>query len=513
MVRGTVPDGRRRTDTIDLMGPRARQVALVVLIAVGVIARVQPMLFRRTPFVSLEYDDGVHFFAAELLTVGRIPYDDFVFVQPPGVIILLLPFAGLAHIVGDSVGFVLARIAFVGVYVANMLLLYRIGSRIRPEVGVIAVAFYSVWPRAVQTEQTLYLEQLLNLSLLLAVDLLERQDRRWSGRRLMLAGLILGLGVSIKLVGAVALGVIALRVLLVQRHAWDLGRLVAGAAIGFMLVCGPWLILAPNEMVRQTLVDQIERPAAGIPVSTRLWSIVMPVKASAPWPAAQLALWALACIIGGVIILLAWRVPSARFWSALLLAQTVVLFQSPSFYGHYGDYLLPAASLLLGTAVVQARLGAGSTAFLPSRAVWLGLIGCGLALAALSVRPSRGIAVDQSRLERFALTHQCVYARSPDLLIFSDAAIRAAQDRCHMAVDEYGEALDEVHGTSRRGDVLTYLPELSTWQLRVRNRLQAADAALLGSSREGWDETTKSFFDQQFRLAGETKGVYLWVQR
>ena len=513
MVRGIAPDGRGRTDTTGLMSHRGRQVTLIVLIAVGVIARLQPILFRRTPFVSLEYDDAVHFFAAEMLTVGRIPYDDFVFVQPPGVIVLLLPFAWLSHVAGDSVGFVLARIAFVGVYVANMLLLYRIGSRIRSEVGLIAVAFYSVWPRSVQTEQTLFLEQLLNLSLLLAVDLLEREDRPWSGRRLMLAGLVLGLGVSIKFVGAVALGVIALHVLLARHHAWDLGRLLVGAAVGFMLICGPWLVMAPNEMVRQTVVDQVERPLAGVPASTRLWSIVMPVKASAPWPAAQLALWVVTCIIGGVIILLVWRVPSARFWSALLLAQMVALFQAPSFYGHYGDYLLPAASLLLGMAVVQARVGAGSAASSPSRAVWVGLIGCGLALAALSVRPSRGIAVDQSRLERFASTHQCVYARSPDLLIFSNAAIRAAEDRCQMAVDEYGEALDEVHGTSRRGDVLTYLPELSTWQLRVRNRLQAADAALLGSSREGWGGTTKSFFDQQFRLTGETNGIYLWVQR
>jgi 4-amino-4-deoxy-L-arabinose transferase-like glycosyltransferase len=240
-----------------------------------------------------------------------------------------------------------------------MLLLYRIGSRIRPEIGILSVAFYSVWPRSVQTEQTLYLEQLLNLTLLLAVALLDEQDRPWSRRRLMLAGLILGLGVSIKYVGVVALGIVAIRVLITQRHAWDLGRFLLGAAIGFALICGPWLVMAPNEMVRQTVVDQVERPAAGISASTRLWSIVMPVKASAPWPAAQLALWVLACIISGVIVILIWQVPPARFWSALLLAQMAVLFQSPSFYGHYGDYLLPAASLLLAMAVFQLRVAAG----------------------------------------------------------------------------------------------------------------------------------------------------------
>jgi alpha-1,2-mannosyltransferase len=108
MEHRITPDGRGTAEAPGLMNHRRRQVALIVLIALGVVLRLQPILLRGTPFVSLEYDDAVHFFAAEMLTVGRVPYDDYLFMQPPGVILVLLPFAGLAHIGGDSVGFVVA---------------------------------------------------------------------------------------------------------------------------------------------------------------------------------------------------------------------------------------------------------------------------------------------------------------------------------------------------------------------------------------------------------------------
>src|SRR5262245_8156276 len=56
------------------------------------------------------YDDGVYFSAAQHLIAGVLPYRDFVFVHPPGVILLLAPFAALARLIGDNWAFVFARV-------------------------------------------------------------------------------------------------------------------------------------------------------------------------------------------------------------------------------------------------------------------------------------------------------------------------------------------------------------------------------------------------------------------
>lgn len=44
-----------------------------------------------------EYDDGVYFGSAVMLIHGHLPYRDFVFIQPPGVTLLLTPFALLSN--------------------------------------------------------------------------------------------------------------------------------------------------------------------------------------------------------------------------------------------------------------------------------------------------------------------------------------------------------------------------------------------------------------------------------
>ena len=39
------------------------------------------------------YDDGVYYSAATALVHGQLPYRDFLLLQPPGIAVLLAPFA------------------------------------------------------------------------------------------------------------------------------------------------------------------------------------------------------------------------------------------------------------------------------------------------------------------------------------------------------------------------------------------------------------------------------------
>src|SRR5207237_10103771 len=56
-------------------------------------------------------------------------------------------------------------------------------------------------------------------------------------------------------------------------------------------------------------------------------------------------------------LVVAWRVPAARVWAALLAGQGALLLTSPSYFAHYGTYVAPVLALLAG-AGVDASLAA-----------------------------------------------------------------------------------------------------------------------------------------------------------
>src|SRR6266568_4146974 len=59
---------------------------------------------------ATEYDDGADFGGALRLVSGAIPYRDFVTVQPPGIILLMLPAALLSKLTGAAWAMAAARI-------------------------------------------------------------------------------------------------------------------------------------------------------------------------------------------------------------------------------------------------------------------------------------------------------------------------------------------------------------------------------------------------------------------
>ena len=61
----------------------------------------------------LGYDDGVYFSATLGWLHGLIPYRDFILVHPPGILLVLSPFAWLASHTTDEIGFIASRIFFV----------------------------------------------------------------------------------------------------------------------------------------------------------------------------------------------------------------------------------------------------------------------------------------------------------------------------------------------------------------------------------------------------------------
>ncbi|HWD24554.1 MAG TPA: hypothetical protein VG368_03755, partial [Acidimicrobiales bacterium] len=73
---------------------------LAVIFCVGVLPVALDLSRPHGLFGLTEYDDGVYFGASLRLIEGVFPYRDFVFVQPPGITVVLAPFAALSHLIG-----------------------------------------------------------------------------------------------------------------------------------------------------------------------------------------------------------------------------------------------------------------------------------------------------------------------------------------------------------------------------------------------------------------------------
>ncbi len=82
---------------------------LAILAATVLALALRLFLVTRPGFLTsgtVEYDDGVYLGAALRLLHGALPYKDYAFVQPPGIVVVALPGAlvGLADVAGHRAG-------------------------------------------------------------------------------------------------------------------------------------------------------------------------------------------------------------------------------------------------------------------------------------------------------------------------------------------------------------------------------------------------------------------------
>ncbi len=81
---------------------------------------------------DLGYDDGAYYAAAVGFVHGLLPYRDFLFVQPPGIVLLLSPFAALGTLTSDATGMAVARATFILLGALNGVLVAVVAGRHRP---------------------------------------------------------------------------------------------------------------------------------------------------------------------------------------------------------------------------------------------------------------------------------------------------------------------------------------------------------------------------------------------
>jgi len=84
----------------------------VMLIATVLALAIRLFTLTRPGFLTgvTEYDDGVYIGGSIRMTEGQLPYLNFAFVQPPGILELMLPVALLAKVFSTVKALALARL-------------------------------------------------------------------------------------------------------------------------------------------------------------------------------------------------------------------------------------------------------------------------------------------------------------------------------------------------------------------------------------------------------------------
>jgi len=319
---------------------RRAWMALFGVAALALLLRLSFLVGPGGPLAAPgDYDDGVYFSASALLVRGVLPYRDFVFVHPPGI---LLFYALTSWLRDPAHAFVAARLLAALVGAANALLAGAIALRAAgPLAGIAAAALYAVYPDAVGVERSSFLEPVLNLACLSSAFVWLAPGER--PRRPGLAGVLAGAACAVKVLGGIWV-VAALVSPPRERARAALGRFLLGGLIAGGVLVAPFALPAPASFVEQVLTFQLTRPPDGaVERSARLPEIA----AGGHLGATLLA--AVALIAIGIAI--ARRSPVTRverFFATATVLTIAAFLASASFWAQYDSYLAACECVLAG---------------------------------------------------------------------------------------------------------------------------------------------------------------------
>jgi alpha-1,2-mannosyltransferase len=429
--------GIPRAQTQDRLLSRIWPWAIAVA-AVAFLFRLVPVLRGGGLFGIGNYDDGVYYAAATGLIHGLLPYQDFLLLHPPGMLLLLAPFALIAQLTGDSYGFATARVAWMLLGAVNAALIWKI---LRP-IGLIAATFggfgYAVFHPAVYSEKSTLLESPATTAMLIAMLLLQPlvYDSSLPRAKALAAGALLGLTVTIKVWGVITVLIVLGWMLLLRRYGAAL-RVMIGSAIAATVICLPFFAAAPTAMWNQVVRDQLARRGGDDVTSLeRLDDMVgLHIIGRPHMPITVVAVVALLfCAV------LAWSYGEARLAVLLMLGQGAFLLTTPTWFPHFPGFTAAPVALTGGAAI--GRLTALARAR-PARIA----IGAVTAIALLGYASGwRDITYNRPFPERFraftAAAPGCVTSDDATALVETNSLSRNLSRGCQFIPDLGGHSHD-----------------------------------------------------------------------
>lgn len=439
-----------------------------------------------------EYDDGVYLGGAVRLLSGQLPFRDFAFVQPPGILVLMLPAALLTTITTTAHALAASRILTV---LASAACVPLAGSLVRHRGTLVTVAtcgILAVYPDDITTAHTLILEPWMNLLTLAGAAAAFREGRLAPPRRLLGAGVAIGAACSVKFWACLPAAVLLVMCLLggrVRGRAPVSGRTaryLAGLAAGFGVLTLPFALAAPARFVRSTVLDQASRDGTYVPHSMRLAHVTGLIDfldsgghftlragthslfasggaaatpgTSAGWPPYAAFAVAVALIAAGYWLRPGRPSPLETLALAVaVIATGAIVFYSAFFY-HYPDFGAPWIAIAAGGAFGAFR---GARV----RRALTGMTCAGLVL--LSAFQAREIndlsALDIYRQQAVIPAGACVVTDQVSVTIAA-GRFTAARPGCPDVVDSLAETLVLSRGVSVQGGAARMDHVVAAWQ-------------------------------------------------
>jgi hypothetical protein len=419
----------------------------------------------------LEYDDGVWFGTAVRLAHGVLPYRSFVDDQPPGVPVLMLPFALWSRSVGTRTAFAAARLVVPLVETVGVVAL---GWTVRHRgtlTTAIACGAMAVYPLCLIDQRTVMLEPFCATFCLLGLAAVFQEDRlAGSAGRLAAAGACFGLAGACKAFALLPF-VVVVAALLVSPARRRLALFLAGTAVSFAVVCGPFLVVAPGAFVHDVVVTQVARSGVAEPsLYDRLASLVGSPPSTVPTGLADhrdRALAVLIAVLIGALVVSSYTVgrarprwPRARHggagcrwagreWFTPLDATAVLvvvvtgtaLAQPAAYYYHYAAFFGPFLALMLGLA--GGRLGLRAPVVLTVGAA--GILMVGALHAVQTVRASPGGLPNVALIDRLVPPGACVLGDDAPTLVLADR-FSSATPGCTAVTDAFGTTISSDGG-------------------------------------------------------------------
>ena len=320
-----------------------------------------------------EYDDGSYFGSSVHLVGGILPYRDFVFVQPPGILLLMAPAALVAKVTGTAAGMAIGRVLTMLASAAGVVLVGLLVRHRGALAALIACGVLAVFPAAIAAAHTVLVEPWLVLFCLLgALAVFDRDRLTASGRRLAWGGVAFGFAGAIEGWALVpVLVVLAISLPWVRRAL----TFAAGVAAAFLVAVLPFAVLAPGRFYQSLIVAQVGHRAAvlRVPVWGRLKEMAGLSHVNLPGQAdllvTQMHLREHSTIVFTVVILVLLTVgglaaeiavtrrppPPLDGFALVTSALIVILFLLPTqFHYHFAAFLAPFLGLAI--ALPAARL-------------------------------------------------------------------------------------------------------------------------------------------------------------
>jgi hypothetical protein len=449
----------------------------VLVFVVALAARLGVILRRGGIHGVMGYDCGVYFAGADALIHGRMPYRDFTMLHPPVITLVLAPFAALTRWMSDWHAFIIATLAFCALGALNAGLVVVVCRRfgLTDRAAGLAGLFYAVWYGAISGEFEVKLSPVENVFLLLGLLLLLRAQRVPTGQTAwanVLAGAVLGLTMVTKIWWAVPVVLLVLWQARTQRSLRAGLQVALGAAGSAFAVCAPFFFADPSTMFASVVTEQLGRRRVDTAEGRVSSLTTLPDLGDRFSHVTVGAVDGVFVVLVVVVLLLAWRASKkTRVMVALVSVQLAVLFEAPSWFPYYSDYLTVGLAVCVGAAVsTSAGMRVPRLRTAPSivlAAALLAVASLVTITGSMAARPFPSAA----RLTRAVGDVRCVTTTNTTDLIRLDALTRGLDEGCPDWIDVTGHRFDLPHENRPQ--------DRAAWGLSLRHYLGSGGATVV----------------------------------